>query len=105
MHGNNKLKFCLVTTFYPPYNFGGDGIYAHRLGMNSQAPLSSVESGYYCDRVLIPTLPTFHSPAVQSQIRWHVVILLGSMTFLPFTGFASNSGWGMWILRGCLLNP
>ncbi len=28
---DNPLKFCLVTTFYPPYNFGGDGIYAHRL--------------------------------------------------------------------------
>ena len=25
------LRFCLVSTFYPPYNFGGDGIYAHRL--------------------------------------------------------------------------
>lgn len=25
------LKFCMVTTFYPPYNFGGDGIYVHRL--------------------------------------------------------------------------
>jgi glycosyltransferase involved in cell wall biosynthesis len=25
------LRFCIVTTFYPPYNFGGDGIYAHRL--------------------------------------------------------------------------
>ena len=25
------LRFCVVTTFYPPYNFGGDGIYAHRL--------------------------------------------------------------------------
>ena len=25
------MKFCLVSTFYPPYNFGGDGIYAHRL--------------------------------------------------------------------------
>jgi hypothetical protein len=21
------LRFCIVTTFYPPYNFGGDGIY------------------------------------------------------------------------------
>jgi glycosyltransferase involved in cell wall biosynthesis len=28
---NQSLRFCLVTTFYPPYNFGGDGIYAHRL--------------------------------------------------------------------------
>jgi glycosyltransferase involved in cell wall biosynthesis len=25
------LRFCIVSTFYPPYNFGGDGIYAHRL--------------------------------------------------------------------------
>lgn len=28
---NQKLRFCLVSTFYPPYNFGGDGIYAYRL--------------------------------------------------------------------------
>lgn len=26
-----RLRFCLVTTFYPPYNFGGDGIFVHRL--------------------------------------------------------------------------
>jgi glycosyltransferase involved in cell wall biosynthesis len=25
------LKFCMVTTFYPPYNFGGDGIFVERL--------------------------------------------------------------------------
>jgi glycosyltransferase involved in cell wall biosynthesis len=28
---NRTLRFCLVSTFYPPYNFGGDGVYAHRL--------------------------------------------------------------------------
>ena len=28
---NKSLKFCMVTTFYPPYNFGGDGIFIHRL--------------------------------------------------------------------------
>lgn len=27
----DPLRLCLVSTFYPPYNFGGDGIYAHRL--------------------------------------------------------------------------
>lgn len=27
----NKLKICMVTTFYPPYNFGGDGIYIYRM--------------------------------------------------------------------------
>ena len=25
------LRFCMVTTFYPPSNFGGDGITVHRL--------------------------------------------------------------------------
>jgi glycosyltransferase involved in cell wall biosynthesis len=25
------LRFCFVTTFYPPYNFGGDGIFVYRL--------------------------------------------------------------------------
>jgi glycosyltransferase involved in cell wall biosynthesis len=27
----DRLRFCLVTTFYPPYNFGGDGITVRRL--------------------------------------------------------------------------
>ncbi|HEY8769743.1 MAG TPA: glycosyltransferase family 4 protein [Thermoleophilaceae bacterium] len=25
------LSFCMVTTFYPPYHFGGDGTFIHRL--------------------------------------------------------------------------
>ena len=25
------MKFCMVTTFYPPFNFGGDGIYVQAL--------------------------------------------------------------------------
>jgi len=28
---DGPLRFCLITTFYPPYNFGGGGIYAYRL--------------------------------------------------------------------------
>lgn len=28
---DKPLKFCMVTTFYPPYNFGGDGMYVYRL--------------------------------------------------------------------------
>lgn len=28
---NRPLRFCVITTFYPPYNFGGDGINVHRL--------------------------------------------------------------------------
>lgn len=26
-----QFKLCMVTTFYPPYNFGGDGIFVYRL--------------------------------------------------------------------------
>lgn len=26
-----QLRFCMITTFYPPYNFGGDGIFVHNL--------------------------------------------------------------------------
>jgi len=25
------LRFCLITTFYPPYHFGGDAVFVHRL--------------------------------------------------------------------------
>lgn len=28
---DRPLRFCMVTTFYPPYNFGGDGIFVHQL--------------------------------------------------------------------------
>src|ERR1043166_6067470 len=28
---NRSLRFCLINTFYPPYSFGGDGIFVRRL--------------------------------------------------------------------------
>lgn len=28
---DQPLRFCMVTTFYPPYHFGGDGIFVQRL--------------------------------------------------------------------------
>ncbi len=31
MTSMKSRKFCMVTTFYPPYNFGGDGIFIERL--------------------------------------------------------------------------
>lgn len=31
MEQEKPLKFFMVTTFYPPYNFGGDGIFIYRL--------------------------------------------------------------------------
>lgn len=29
--GDRPLRFCMITTFYPPYNFGGDGVAVQRL--------------------------------------------------------------------------
>ncbi len=29
--GARRIRFCLLTTFYPPWNFGGDGIQVQRL--------------------------------------------------------------------------
>lgn len=31
MPPDRPLRFCLVTTFYPPYHFGGDGVFVYRL--------------------------------------------------------------------------
>jgi glycosyltransferase involved in cell wall biosynthesis len=28
---DRPLRFCMITTFYPPYNFGGDGVVVQRL--------------------------------------------------------------------------
>ena len=28
---DRPLRFCMITTFYPPHNFGGDGVFVHRL--------------------------------------------------------------------------
>lgn len=28
---DRSLNFCMITTFYPPYNFGGDGMFVYRL--------------------------------------------------------------------------
>ena len=28
---DRPLSFCMVTTFYPPYHFGGEAMYIYRL--------------------------------------------------------------------------
>ena len=28
---DRPLRFCMITTFYPPYSFGGDAVFVHRL--------------------------------------------------------------------------
>jgi glycosyltransferase involved in cell wall biosynthesis len=43
----DKLKFLMVTTFYPPYNFGGDGIFIYRLS-NELARRGHTVDVLYC---------------------------------------------------------
>lgn len=42
------LKFCMVSTFYPPYNFGGDGMHIYRLS-NELARRGHTIDVFYCE--------------------------------------------------------
>lgn len=44
---NAPLNFCMVTTFYPPYNFGGDGVYVRRLS-NALARRGHLVDVFHC---------------------------------------------------------
>jgi hypothetical protein len=41
------MKFCMVTTFYPPYHFGGDAIYVYNLS-NELAKLGHQVDVIHC---------------------------------------------------------
>lgn len=45
---NRPLKFCMVSTFYPPYNFGGDGMHIYRLS-NELAERGHSVDVYHCE--------------------------------------------------------
>jgi glycosyltransferase involved in cell wall biosynthesis len=47
------LRFCFITTFYPPYHFGGDAIFVHRLS-NELA-----QRGHYVE--VIHCLDSYHA--------------------------------------------
>lgn len=49
------LRFCMVTTFYPPYNFGGDGIMVQRLAS------ALADRGHHVE--VIHCLDAFHAVA------------------------------------------
>lgn len=38
-----RLRFCMVTTFYPPYHFGGDGVFVQALSQRLAAQGHTVE--------------------------------------------------------------
>lgn len=58
---HQTLRFCMITTFYPPYNFGGDGIFVYRLS-NELAGLGHKVDVIHCVdayRVLTDKAPEF----------------------------------------------
>ena len=59
-----SLKFCMVTTFYPPYSFGGDAMYIYRL-TNELARRGHLVDVFHCTdayRVLEKKPPTAEFP-------------------------------------------
>ena len=54
------LRFCMVTTFYPPYSFGGDAMFVHRLSNELAGRGHHVEVIHCVDayRALAPAMPT-----------------------------------------------
>ncbi|MEO6051265.1 MAG: glycosyltransferase family 4 protein [Pyrinomonadaceae bacterium] len=42
------MKFCMVSTFYPPYNFGGDGMHIYRLS-NALARRGHSVDVFHCE--------------------------------------------------------
>jgi glycosyltransferase involved in cell wall biosynthesis len=53
------LHFCMVTTFYPPYHFGGDGVFVQRLAQELAARGHRVDVVHSLDafRILHPGEP------------------------------------------------
>ncbi|MGH9685834.1 MAG: glycosyltransferase family 4 protein [Candidatus Acidiferrales bacterium] len=76
-----SLKFCHLTTFYPPYSFGGDAMYLYRL-VNALARRGHEVDVVHCAdsyHVLHPTLPLKEFPNHPSvtvhtlKSRWGVL--------------------------------
>jgi glycosyltransferase involved in cell wall biosynthesis len=69
-----RLRFCLLTTFYPPYNFGGDGIFVQRLAGELVRRGHHVEVVHSVDAYLAlagsePNAPIDHGGVVVHGLR------------------------------------
>ncbi len=53
---NRPLNFCMITTFYPPYNFGGDGMGIYRLA-NAVARLGHKVDIIHCKDAFLALNP------------------------------------------------
>ncbi|HEY8723559.1 MAG TPA: hypothetical protein VIL92_06825, partial [Gaiellaceae bacterium] len=69
-----RLRFCLLTTFYPPYNFGGDGIFVQRLAGELVRRGHHVEVVHSVDayRALARSEPAPIDDAGLNECRWPI---------------------------------
>ncbi len=67
-----KLKICMITTFYPPFNFGGDGIFVKRLSEALAAQGHEVHVLHDLDA--FRALAGGSSPSVRTPFRSEVVV-------------------------------
>src|SRR5207244_8707420 len=46
---DRPLRFCMITTFYPPYHFGGDGVFVQQLSNELAERAHQVDVVHYRD--------------------------------------------------------
>jgi glycosyltransferase involved in cell wall biosynthesis len=69
---DRPLRFCMITTFYPPYNFGGDGIFVRELSNELAARGHHVEVIHCIDAFRLMGRPAPTQPYDDhSNIRVH----------------------------------
>lgn len=70
---SGSLRICMVTTFYPPYHFGGDGVYVQRLATELAQRGHHVEVIHNADAYLALTgrEPAAGSNGVDSSVIVH----------------------------------
>ena len=80
----NPLRFCFITTFYPPYNFGGDGIGVQRLAraLARRGHHVTVISDLDAYASLSPTIPPAPPPDDTGVVEIRLQSRLGRLSSL-----------------------
>lgn len=85
---SRPLTFCMVTTFFPPYNFGGDGIFVYRLTNALARRGHSVHVVHDLDAF---ALLTDHEPKISYPLHPNVILHpLSTKGVGPLDLFASH---------------
>jgi glycosyltransferase involved in cell wall biosynthesis len=71
MKAHRPLRFCMITTFYPPYSFGGDGIFVFRLSNELARRGHSVDVIHCIDSYLCGGKPPVHNYQDHPNITVH----------------------------------